>query len=145
MPRAQKGQRFGGRTKGIPNKKTIEAAEKMRRDLVDAKVSGRKLAKETLDDLVVVFMGMTAAYQPAPAGQVKPGANEEKFEKWARLAMEAAKALAPYQSPTFRAIVVAPPPQEQDDEGRPKRFTLTVFEGSRRIPAELVGRAKAVE
>lgn len=143
MPRAQKGHRFGGRTKGIPNKATIEKAEKMRRDIVDARVSGRKLAKDTLDDLVMVFMEMADAYKPAPTGQDKLGASEEKFEKWARLAMEAARALAPYQSPTFRAIVVAPAPTEKDATGEVKRFTLTVFEGGRRLPATLTGPQKA--
>jgi hypothetical protein len=32
------------------------------------------------------------------------------FERWARLACTTAKDLAPYQSPTYRAVVIAPRP-----------------------------------
>jgi hypothetical protein len=37
-----------------------------------------------------------------------------------------AKALAPYQSPTFRAVVVAPAPVQQSE--RVTRFTLSIFD-----------------
>jgi hypothetical protein len=40
------------------------------------------------------------------------------FERWARLACATAKDLAPYQSPTFRAVVIAPPPDKPGDDVR---------------------------
>jgi hypothetical protein len=143
MPLAQKGQRFGGRAKGVPNKKTIERAQMAERALTQ--VPGRKMAKEVLDEFMIVFAGMAAAYQPLPPGsqQTKPGADANLFEKWARLAVETAAKLAPYQSPTFRAIVVAPPPAEKDKDSEVKRFTLTVFEGGRRLPATMTEPQKA--
>jgi len=76
-----------------------------------------------------IFIGATAYFQPS----LKPDAPQveqsqwDQFEKWARLAMECASKLAPYQSPTFRAIVVAPAPDTNKAEQR-KRFTLTIFE-----------------
>lgn len=44
-----------------------------------------------------------------------PNADEDKFGKWARLAIECAAKLAPYQSPTFRAVVVGPTPDAVSD------------------------------
>jgi hypothetical protein len=42
----------------------------------------------------------------------------ERFERWARLACATAKDLAPYQSPTYRAVVIAPPPDKPGDDVR---------------------------
>lgn len=139
MPRgAAPGERRGGRIKGIPNKATIQKALIAERTVADARSAGRKLAKEVLDDFMHLFVGIAATYQPLPPGtEPRPGAtpDEPMFEKYARLAVETAKNLANYQSPTFRAIVVAPPPEEK---GEPvTRFTLTVFEGSRALPASM--------
>jgi hypothetical protein len=38
------------------------------------------------------------------------------FERLARLACATAKDLAPYQSPTYRAVVIAPPPDKPGDD-----------------------------
>jgi hypothetical protein len=40
------------------------------------------------------------------------------FERWARLACATAKDLAPYQSPTYRAVVITPPPDKPGDDVR---------------------------
>jgi hypothetical protein len=131
-----------GRKKGVPTKATLQKALIAERTVADARMSGRKLAKEILDDFMQLFAGMAAHHQPTPpqAAQPNPNANEDKFEKWARLAVETAKSLANYQSPTFRAIVVAPPPEEKGEMR--KRFTHTVFEGSRAMPATMAGPTK---
>jgi len=77
---------------------------------------------------MVTFAGMATHYQPRPPGQQpNPHADEEQFWKFARFAVHCASALAPYQSPTFRAIVVAPPP-EPDKTETAKRFTLRIFD-----------------
>ena len=141
MPRAQKGQRFGGRAKGVPNKATLQKALIAERTVADARMSGRKLAKEILDDFMQLFAGMAAHYQPTPPDRPQnPSQDEPMFEKYGRLAVETAKALANYQSPTFRAIVVAPPPEEKGEMR--KRFTLTVFEGGRPITGTISPPAK---
>jgi hypothetical protein len=55
------------------------------------------------------FVGMAAAYQPLPPNASAPAGH--RGEDLGQFAVECAKALAPYQSPTFKAIaVMAPPP-----------------------------------
>ena len=145
---AKPGERRGGRVAGTLNKATIQKALIAERTAADARTQGRKLAKDVLDDLMQIFMGVAAAYQFVPPGAmdkngnpIPPRGNGAEFEKWARLTVETAKALANYQSPTFRAIVVAPPPEEKGEIR--KRFTLTVFEGGRRVEnAEIISPIK---
>lgn len=113
MPRAVKGQRFGGRAAGTPNKATIEKTLRAEFELTQARDTGKKLAKDVLDEFMMLFAGMAAHHQPIPPGQPIPAGrvpDEDKFEKWARLAVETAADLAKYQSPTFRAIAVSMPP-----------------------------------
>jgi hypothetical protein len=62
---------------------------------------GQPLAKEILAKYAARFDEMADARHLA--GDVAG------FERWARLACATAKDLAPYQSPTYRAVVVAPP------------------------------------
>jgi hypothetical protein len=104
---------------------------------------GEKLAKEHLSDLLNVFAGMATYYQPTFPGMPtqNPNADEDKFEKWARLAIECAAKLAPYQSPTFRAVVVAPAPDANQPEKR-KRFTLSIFDGSNGTPLNAVDASR---
>lgn len=134
MPRNYKPTgRRRGRPEGAKSKSTIERELKAARDAEAAVNSGRKLGKEVLDEFMHLFAGMAAAYQPLPPGTeaVPQGRepNEGKFEKYARLAVQCARDLAPYQSPTFRAIMTAPPPPTNPNQpGLRKRFTLTIFE-----------------
>lgn len=115
MPRgAAPGERRGGRGKGTRNKATLEreriAAEIAARTVADARATGKKLAKDVLEEFMLLFAGMAASYQPWPVGLGKnPGENVGQFEKWARLACEQAAKLAPFQSPTFRAVMVSIP------------------------------------
>jgi hypothetical protein len=54
---------------------------------------------------------MAAHYQPMPAHLLpNPNENEPQFLRYAGLAIECAKAIAPFQSPTFKAIEVVPAP-----------------------------------
>lgn len=133
MPRggSKPGERRGGRVKGVPNKATMERALIAANTLVKSRAADKKLAKEVLDDFMALFAGMAAHYQPTPphAMQQNQYGNPAEFEKYARLAVQCAKDLAPYQSPTFRAIVVAPA-LEQTSGRKQTRFTLTIFQDS---------------
>lgn len=93
---------------------------------------GRKLAKERLEDLLEIATGMAGYYQRPlnPNAPPNPNANQAEFEKWFRLAMQCSALAAPYQSPTFRAIVVAPAPDTNQPEQR-RRFTLSIFDNPR--------------
>ena len=109
MPRAQKGQRFGGRQKGSLNKSTLEkqrkAAEAVAAELIQAKAEGRKLAKEHMQDLLPVLVRMVAYYQPTVPGMPKnPHGNAEQFERWLWHFLALCRSLAPYESATFRAV-----------------------------------------
>ena len=71
---------------------------------------GQKLGKEILAKYAARFDEMADARHLA--GDVAG------FERWARLACATAKDLAPYQSPTYRAVVIAPPPDKPGDDVR---------------------------
>ena len=130
MPRAKGTPKTGGRVKGQPNKATVEKTIIAERIMSEATMSGKKLGKEVLDDFMGVFASMAAYYQPRPGPDGKltgnPVGNEDKFQQYARLAMQAAKDLAPFQSPTFRAVVVAPAPQ-QNTGSKVTKFTFGIF------------------
>lgn len=88
-----------------------------------------------------MLAGMAAYYQPTFPGMSQQNANgdEGKFEKWYRLFAETATRLAPFESPTFRAVMVAPPPPQKSGAGRTTVFTLTIFdEQHQQPPAPLV-------
>jgi hypothetical protein len=80
-----------------------------RRIAAEADMRGQPLAKEILAKYAARFDEMADARHVA--GDVAG------FERWARLACATAKDLAPYQSPTYRAVVIAPPPDKtlEDD------------------------------
>lgn len=108
----------GGRKRGSRNKAVIEreriAAEIAARTVADAKISGKKLAKEVLDDFMHLFAGMAAHHQPIPKGQpIPPGRDPDRamFEKYAQMAVSCAADLAKYQSPTFKAVQIVDQPQ----------------------------------
>jgi hypothetical protein len=91
------GERRGGRQKGTRNKATIERALMAARGTAQANATGQRLAKEVLEDFMHLFADMAATADR----------NTEQFEKWARLTIETAKALAPFQSPRYSTVAVA--------------------------------------
>jgi hypothetical protein len=106
-----RGRKTGGRRQGTPNKATIEKSLIAARTVADARAGGKKLAKEVLQEFMELFAGMAAHYQPTPTHlPLNPNENEPQFLRYAGLAVECAKAVAPFQSPTFKAIEVVPPP-----------------------------------
>lgn len=120
MPRGSSpGERRGGRKKGVPNKATIEARERAARELDAAKAGEKQIGKDVIEEMMFIAKGATASFQPVSeeqaqraqaAGQtnVKPRAGDmEKFGQWWDRTVFAAKELAKYQSPTFRAIMVS--------------------------------------
>jgi len=113
-----------GRPRGVRNKATIEKALIAEQVVARAEMTGRKLAKEVLDEFMHLFAGMAASTQPLPPGMPVPSGrapDEAKFEKYARLAIQCAKDLAAYQSPTFRAIAVT---SDVADKGGAIRFVV---------------------
>lgn len=107
-----------GRKPGGKNRATIEREEReaeLRRAWeAEAEMKRRtaqKLGPDVLEDFMKLFMGLAALYQPAPPGAPpNPHEQEKKFDKYSRLAMIAAEAVAPYHKPKLRAIVVSATP-----------------------------------
>jgi hypothetical protein len=118
MPRggSKPGERRGGRKKGTPNKATLEKALVAEHDLAEAKANGRRLGKEVLDHYMHVFAEIADSERSAALSDKPENSpeHESRFERFARYAVDCAHKLAPYQSPTFKAIVVAPAEQASD-------------------------------
>lgn len=72
---------------------------------VSGDARGTPLAKTVLEQIMLLSMGLVAKYQPG-----KPDENEAKMQEYLPYALGAAKELARYQSPTFRAIAVTEVP-----------------------------------
>lgn len=109
-PRPTGGPRPGAGAPRGPRKSTIERALVAERQVLESRAAGRKLAKEVLEEFMLVFAGMAATNQPKPGVNGQPSGNVTDFVKYAELAIHCAERLAPYQSPTFRAIITTPPP-----------------------------------
>jgi hypothetical protein len=119
-----------GRKKGSKNKSTIQkelvAKEVLARNAMTIANAGDrhpnttdpnvKLATKVLEEFMMLFAGMAATHQPLPDGMPVPQGrkpDEDKFLRYAELTRDTAKALAPYQSPTFKAMSVSVNPTEQ--------------------------------
>lgn len=111
MPRGsniKKGQRPGGRKKGTPNRATVQKVEEARVAVEQSKGRGVKLGKEVLEDFMMQFASMAAVHQPMDNTVMPKGKtpNATKFLTFAKLTVDTAKALADFQSPKFKAIMV---------------------------------------
>jgi hypothetical protein len=140
MPRGAKpGERRGGRAKGQPNKASMERAAIAERIVAESEGKpGRKLGRELLEELALMFGGLASEFQPVATG---PGGTltqadleswaksykEPLFEKYAKLAAKCADAFADFQSPRLGRLQVAAPPP---DPRRPMKtkFTLNIFD-----------------
>ena len=97
MPLFQKGRKkTGGRIKGVRNKKTLSRIAEAEAVVASARAKGRKLALEVIEDYMQLFSALAMTSKD----------NEAEFEKYARLTVETATALASYQSPKLKAVFV---------------------------------------
>lgn len=121
-----------GRKPGVPNKESIEAQQRgeivehvkkaLRAEgyLADAKAANRRSGKDVLEMFLPVLTNMAVYHQPTPPG-VEPqnpnGLTYEKnvaeFDRWYRLTKETAEAVAAFQTPKMKSIVMPAPPPEQ--------------------------------
>jgi hypothetical protein len=69
-------------------------------------IQNARLGKEVLEQYMEMFDALAQHYRPIPES---PHSDEGKFTKYATATCDCAKALAPYQSPTYRAIVMTAP------------------------------------
>ena len=101
-----------------PSRRTVEArllAERLETAPVGvAEGATAMLGKEVLAKYMIVFDQLAAKHANDPV----------LFQRYSACAIECAKALAPYQSPTYRCIALPPPPPQQG----PRRFTLKIID-----------------
>jgi hypothetical protein len=118
-----RGTKTGGRKAGTPNRATVERQEMAARALDNAKAKGRPLAKDRLDELLSIALSAMTARQPITKEMVKKArasgnrtVKESRgdwggFGDWWDRAAYAAKELAKFQSPTYKAVSVETPRQ----------------------------------
>lgn len=119
---AAPGERRGGRSKGTPNKTTLQRLEaeriaKQAQDEVNkANLAKVKLGKDILEDYVGAFHNVAAVFQNRIATDYAAGLEPKAsdlaaFKQWGGMVVDTADRLAAFQSPKFKAIaIVAPPP-----------------------------------
>ena len=120
-----RGRKTGGRSKGTPNKRTVAKLAEVGKVIHEARKSKDVVrAKEVLSDLTKTAVGFTGYYQakmmafdadPKNAGKLPPAEVVDRFMWGLDAAVRAAKALAPYQDPTFAAIKVSMSPLDSLD------------------------------
>lgn len=97
----------GGRPKGRLNRATEERLFRQAAEQANSIKNGKKLAKDVLDEFMMLCAGMAATYQPSPPnGTLNQNEDQEKFWKATEMTLAFAAALAKYQSPTFKAQFV---------------------------------------
>lgn len=122
MPRGSApGEYRGGRSKGRLNKKTIATLERedIKRQVLDEirkanaaeSEAAKHRAKDVMEEFLPIVRGIAAYYHPTFEGMPQQNlhGNEAKFMEWFPVLLDLAKALAPFQSPTFKAIAVHMP------------------------------------
>jgi len=140
MPRAKKGQRFGGRAKGVKNKSTILREQKQAAAIAEIIDSGKPLAITVLQKAMEFAEGATAAFRPtlqadvARGQAVNPDGSVEEFGKWFDRWLKVASELATYQTARIKPME-APSAAPTQTGAAKKKFTLRVFEGGKAIGA----------
>lgn len=133
--RFPKGHKFGrGVAKGSKQARTIEKemVAKYANEVASTPGKPQKfLGREILSEMANYFRGRMGAYQPTTNEADNTEARHEKFMQMASMARDCAIAVAKYESPTYRAIMVADAAPKADPEDTRKRFSLTIFENGR--------------
>ena len=112
------------RPRGSPNKVTVQ-----RKLTMEHRALGIPLAKQVLEDFMLQYVEAAKAYMPKQwpiPDDDEAEANARKFHFLADKAAFYARALAPYQSPTFRSIEIQPP-RDTASRGTPAVDALEAF------------------
>lgn len=129
----------GGRQKGTPNKKitrkdvaVFARAEALRQELEDARPPpGTELAKEILGKFAHNCAAIAIKLMPAFKDDGEPvfrfKGHHEMWKQMMELTFKYANGAAPYQSPTFRAVIVTPPPDQTPGDNA-KVINLKIFD-----------------
>lgn len=114
----------GGRKAGTPNKRlgkrdaaTLARAEELRRELEDHRPPpGVELSKEILGkfahNLAAVAVKMWPQFKDTGEPVLRFEGHWERWMEMVRITRDFGSEAAGYQSPTFRAVMVTPPPDQ---------------------------------
>lgn len=156
MPRAQKGERFGGRGKGTRNKATLQREELARAQLAQAlensKKAGNASPRVAMDELykaLQIAEGFAGTVQPQPIRDAKTGkvtfqgGDVELFGAWFDRYKDCIGLLLPYQNARMKPVdaPAAAPSEAEKEVASRKKFGLRVFEGGRQV--QPLGKADA--
>jgi hypothetical protein len=110
MPRgAPPGKRYGGREKNTPNKRTVQKMIEASQQVAQIKKLNQKKATEVLNDLMQSSLVMVHELEAKIRARKRPNpADISDLWKARECTGVFAKALAPFQDPTFKAITVTP-------------------------------------
>lgn len=104
-----KGFKSGGRAAKTPNKRTVQKMLEASGQIADIKKLGQKKATEVLNEMMQMSLEMVHDYRERLAKSKRPSDNQIATFKWAvECTGTFARALAPFQDPTFKAITVTP-------------------------------------
>lgn len=87
-----------------------EQAEAAKELIGEVLKQNRRLAKHVLHDFMVLFQERAMGSLAQNEGGTGTVTKMEDFKEWAKLACTCAEKLAPYQSPTFKAVSISAPP-----------------------------------
>ena len=117
MPRggSKPGERRGGRGPNTPNKPKIDAANRQLLISADAAMRQtpphKKRGREILEEWANYFGGLATRFQPSVDDGKPKWASDRERDLFLLLAHRSclyAHWVAPYQDPTYKAIVIAP-------------------------------------
>jgi hypothetical protein len=146
---AKPGERRGGRAPGTPNMKVtprdvrmVARAEALRREIEDRRPPpGTELSKEIMGkfahNCAAVSMKLMPEWKDTGEPVWRFPNHHKLWTQMMELTFKFANGAAPYQSPTFRAVMVTPPPEEKPGEGA-RVINLTVFEGGKAVTTSRV-------
>jgi hypothetical protein len=136
------GERRGGRKKGTPNKKltprdvhTLARARAIQEELEDHRPPpGTELSKEILGkfahNCAAVAVKLMPVFKETGEPVFRFPGHKELWFQMMQLTREYARDAASYQSPTFRAVMVTPPPPDRPQGDDAVVINLKIFENT---------------
>ena len=127
-----------------PGRKNLATIEKEMRAEIEAEVrSGRKLAKDRLEEIMNFFFALMGRHQPRydEHGVLIGGSLEETYRA-AEVAIKCAIPLAQYQSPKIGSLI---PQQAPNVEGDHVTMTVNIFDSEGGMVRSVTTSPKQIE
>jgi hypothetical protein len=98
-------------------------------------MAGNRLAVDEMKEILPIVKNVLAHFQrqvmkKEPDGTLRITGDLTEFKEWLKIFADIGFRLADFQSPKFRAVMVAPTPEGPSEQR--KRFVLTIFDNPQR-------------